>query len=392
MDWMVSEDKLDREQREFLDNFFRTNKNYWIKGLPGTGKSVLLLYILRNILQRESNKSICIVVFTHSLKELFRIGIRELNIRTNIRIITFYEFLDKDYSHYDYIICDEVQDLTPRALSAMRNRARRVLVAGDENQSIYECDPKYRERTVFPNEIMSLVNATDYPLKNLHRLPKSIISAIQKLDSGLDVFNNKINMSKRDYKIKLGKANSKLEEAKYVYEEALDAVNAGESCTILLPSNQKIMEFTAILLNALNKRQWNYKSNMFDRPDYNDLNWHLQTQGVKMEFVGSGYGSLTSASDNGNIILMTYFSAKGLDFDNSFLPFFDNSFYLPPDRLISVLIVAMTRCKKQLCITYSGMPHHIVYRFADDCVKFDISENNKNNNDIEFDLTDDYPF
>lgn len=391
MEWMVSEDKLDREQREFLDNFFRTKNNYWIKGLPGTGKSVLLLYILRNILQRERNSSICVVVFTHSLKQLFMVGIKELNIQSRIKLITFYEFLEKDFSTYDYVLCDEVQDLTGKALSAMQRRGRRVLVAGDENQSIYDCDPRYREKTVSPDEIQSLINAADYQLRNLHRLPKSIVNAIKKIDSNLNVLSSRINLSKRDYQIKLCKGKSKEEEVKYIYQEALEAVNAGESSVILLPSNSKIIEFAIILLSALNKKEWNYKANMFDKPDYSDLNWHLKTQGIKMQYIGSGYGNLIEAAEIGNIVLMTYFSAKGLDFDNSFLPFFDNTFYLQPDKLKPILIVAMTRCKKQLSISYTGFPHPILSKFSDDCVKIDISQS-KQNNTTQFDLTDDYIF
>ena len=60
-------------------------------------------------------------------------------------------------SDYDYILSDEVQDMTARVLSTMNSRAEHVIVAGDENQSIYERDPKYREVTVSPTQITSLL-------------------------------------------------------------------------------------------------------------------------------------------------------------------------------------------------------------------------------------------
>ena len=91
-------------------------------------------------------------------------------------------------SNYDYILSDEIQDMTGRVLSTMNSRAKHVIVAGDENQSIYDIDPKYRESTVTPSQISSLLNCRDFELGIIHRLSSSIISAVEKFMPNMNIF------------------------------------------------------------------------------------------------------------------------------------------------------------------------------------------------------------
>ena len=42
MAWIIEENKLDTQQRDFLDNVDINRKNIWIKGFAGSGKSILL--------------------------------------------------------------------------------------------------------------------------------------------------------------------------------------------------------------------------------------------------------------------------------------------------------------------------------------------------------------
>ena len=44
MAWIIPENKLDAQQRDFIDNVNIESENMWIKGFPGSGKSVLLVY------------------------------------------------------------------------------------------------------------------------------------------------------------------------------------------------------------------------------------------------------------------------------------------------------------------------------------------------------------
>lgn len=49
MAWLVPENMLDDQQRDFVENIDINQRNVWIKGFPGSGKSVLLAYTLKRI-------------------------------------------------------------------------------------------------------------------------------------------------------------------------------------------------------------------------------------------------------------------------------------------------------------------------------------------------------
>lgn len=380
MPWMIREDQLDPDQREFINNESKKSGNIWIQGFAGSGKSVLLLHSLRNILQQEPNARIAVVVYTHSLINLFRTGMRELNIPNRFPVMTYYEFENNSFNNFDYIFCDEVQDLPDRVLEIMRNRARKIIVAGDSYQSIYDRDPKWNEPVVNPDNIGQLINARPFTLNYIHRLTRSIISAVQKLLPEMNIWEARRDMTKVDVNIRLCNATNETLEVKYIYQEALKGANVGDTSAILLPKHDMIIRFVNLVLNVNNKPQWNVVKNNRDRPDYGNLNSHFRNHGIKIQYVGSGYGSLSDAEQNKEVILMTYHSSKGLDFENVFLPFLNSYFYLPQNKEKTLFMVAMTRSRKNLYLTYSGDTHYdLVGKFKNDCTQINISDDPNQN-------------
>lgn len=374
MAWMIREDQLDPDQREFVNVESKKSGNIWIKGFAGSGKSVLLIHSLKNIIQKEPNAKVVIVVYTHSLIDMFKTGMQELNLPSSIPVITYYEFVDRNSDNFDYILCDEVQDLPSKVLYSMNNRARKVIVAGDSNQSIFNEDPKWREPVVNPNQVGDIINARAFTLNMVHRLTKSIINAVQKLIPSMNIWGAKRDLTKIDVNIRLCEATSEREEVKYIYQEALKGSNVGDSSVILFPTNNTIKKFATLILSANNKPEWSEKKNNWGRPDYGDLNRHLRSNGIKFQFIGSGYGSLKNAEQNKEAIIMTYHSSKGLDFDNVFLPFLNTHFYLHPSNAETLFMVAMTRSRKNLYLTYYGYTHELVDKFKGECTEIYISE------------------
>lgn len=116
------------------------------------------------------------------------------------------------------------------------------------------------------------------------------------------------------------------------------------------------------------------KKNQWEKPDYGDLNRHFRSSRIKLQFVGSGYGALKDAKLNKEAILMTYHSSKGLDFDNVFLPFLNTHFYLYPSKAETLFMVAMTRSRKNLYLTYFGYTHDLVDKFKSECTEISISD------------------
>jgi superfamily I DNA and RNA helicase len=167
--WMIGADKLDEEQQQFISITAKEHNKIWIKGYAGSGKSVLLVHTITDKISKNPNVSICVVVFTHSLIQMFTAGMQELKIPSkNVYLTTYHQFI-KSGNKYDYIFCDEVQDLTKSVLENMKLRTNYLIVAGDSNQSIYDCDPATKEPVVIPSEIGLITNANPYELKGIHR-------------------------------------------------------------------------------------------------------------------------------------------------------------------------------------------------------------------------------
>ena len=390
MAWMIREDQLDYDQREFSNVESRKTGNIWVQGFAGSGKSVLLIHSLRDIIRKEPHAKVAVVVYTRSLIDMFKTGMQELNLPSSIPVMTYIHFVDKDRSNYDYIFCDEVQDLPSRALYEMKNRSNKVIVAGDSNQSIYDKDPRWNDSVVNPNQIGEIINARAFTLNMIHRLTRSIINAVQKLVPSMNIWGAKRDTSKVDVNIRLCEAKSEQEEVKYIYQEAEKATNVGDTSAILFPTNDSITKFANAILSANSKPNWVMQKNHWDKPDYGNLNKHFKNNGIKLQFIGSGYGSLKNAEKNRDTILMTYHSSKGLDFDNVFLPFLNAHFYLHPSKAETLFMVAMTRSRKNLFLTYYGYTHSLVDRFKSECTKISISElltpktNNQSSNQFDF--------
>lgn len=390
MAWMIREDQLDPEQKDFVNNESKKTGNIWIKGFAGSGKSILLVHSLKEILKKEPNASAVVVLYTHSLIDMFRTGMKEIGLPETIPVMTYYEFVDRNTSSYDYILCDEVQDLPAKALYAMQNRAKKIIVAGDSNQSIFTTDPKWREPTVNPTNIGDIINARAFSLNMIHRLTRSIISAVQKLLPSMNIFGAARDTTKVDVNIRLCEANSEQEEIEYVYKESQKGTTVGESSVILLPTHKAIEKFIELLYKVNNKNLVAIPKDRWDKPDYNSLNAQLLRSDIKAQFVGSGYGSLKNAENNRHTIIMTYHSAKGLDFDNVFLPFLNNSLSITPINEDTLFMVAITRSRKNLYLSYFGYTHRLVDKFKGGCMEISINELNNNTNNQSQD--DDFDF
>ena len=380
MDWMVKYQKLDDDQKKFVDDEINKNGNIWIKGFAGSGKSVMLIHALRKKINNTPNAKVCVVVYTHSLIDMFKTGMEELAM-PSIPVMTYYQF-KKGSQTYDYIFCDEVQDLPAEVLDQMEQRSQHVYVAGDSNQSIYE-------NRVTPSEIGNIINARPFVLTRIYRLTRSIMNAVSNLLPNMDIFGSRRDMTKKDVSIRIGKGYDEDEEVKYVWEQSSNATSERYSSAVLLPKHDDILDFANRLLRNNGKIEWILQEDDYDNTDYNSLNNHFKDQGLKIEYVGNRYGSFRNAERNRNTILMTYHSAKGMDFDNVFLPFLSNDLFIQNDKE-TLFMVAMTRSKMNLYITYSGYLHHLVQRFESTCQKIDLNPSKQTEQaeetDIDFDF------
>ena len=372
MSWIVPENRLDEQQRFFIENVDLNTKNVWIRGFPGSGKSVLLAYTLKKIKNDHPNAKVAMVVFTHSLIKMFQAAFAEMGVAANI--MTYYSFMDSS-NHYDYVLCDEVQDMTPRVLNSMNERADHVVVAGDENQSIYDVDPKYNEPTVSTSQIRDILTASDYELGIIHRLSSSIISAVQKFLPNVNIFTARRDLTRQTTQIRLCIAQSPEEESRYILKEGKRAINVGQTVAVLVPTHDYVLDIIQNFLVTEGKSRWAVSTNSYGRVNYDALNEFLSQQGIPVQYVGNRYGSFSD--DSRKITIMTYHSSKGLDFDNVFIPKLSNTLFIYRKESLArtLFMVAMTRSRNNLYLTYSGYQHHPYLRnFAADCSKINIHD------------------
>ena len=362
------ENKLDDQQREFLEKVEKgeiDNQNYWIRGFPGSGKSVLIAYTYKIIKRKNPKPNVLIVVYTHSLIKRFEADLEEMGIY-DAKIVTYFQFR-KSVEKYDYILSDEVQDLTPSVLQEMKRRAKHIVVAGDENQSIFESDPFSGELTVSPNQINTLLYSKPFSLNIVHRLSSSIRSAVQKLLPQINIFQGQIDPMHTDTQIRLCEAYNNDEEVKYIVKEAKKAVNIGSTVGVLISTQKGVLSFIQDVIRLEGNQQWNVQLDKYGRPDYSDLNKYLESCRIPLQYVGNGYGNFNE--NIRKICIMTYHSSKGLDFDNVFLPHLNNSLFIVPNEAIckTLFMVAMTRSRNNLYLTYNGYMHMYLKNIVSDC-------------------------
>lgn len=381
MNWMVPTYKLDTEQKHFIHRFLRDARgNVWLQGHAGSGKSIMLIHGLFDLLNDNPGLRACIVVFTHSLINLIKSGMKELGMvngkgETVVPVKTYIQFERENpypFKKYDIIMCDEVQDLAVSTLEKLEKCAGRIIVAGDVNQSIYECHPRTRERVARPEEISGCLDAEPYELTTIYRLTRSMIKIVGKFNR--DILEGKTDATKQDVKVRIGYSNDIDEETHWCFSHALKGANVLEPTAIFLPTHKAIVAFCNELLRQNGKPAWEGKNNQYNKPDFSSLNKHLEGNGIQMVYAANGYGLLDEEVARGKVIIMTYYSAKGLDFKNVYLPYLSKQLFIPGDDPETLFLVALTRSRKNLIITHTGLKHRFLERISNECTHFDIQE------------------
>lgn len=358
MKWLPGENDLVKEQTDFRNKVWTETGNVYISGFPGSGKSVCLLYAVKTIKDKNPDANILFVEFTHSLIKMIEAALKELGL-TNVPVVTYDDFRRNYMGPYDFIICDEVQDVSERLIELMKKRAKRVIVGGDPNQSIYEKLPN-DEPTIGPDELKGLLSPATTELTILHRLNKYIIKGINCFIPGMRMLAEKSSMLKKHKPAYLWHCIDQTDEVKRIMEDAKTALNFGESVAVLLPTHNKIENFVNLYLQAAGVPAFDFSQDrQYGKPNYGLLNKHLAKHGVKMQCITNGFGSLVTDSDK--TILSTYHSSKGLDFDKVFMPFCNQGYGTEDDPRL--FMVAMSRSRKDLTLSYTVSMNRFLQSF-----------------------------
>ncbi|MFO7535388.1 MAG: 3'-5' exonuclease [Kiritimatiellia bacterium] len=364
---MVKHNKLDADQLAALDACLKNKTTPdWIRGYAGSGKSVLLIHALIDFLALQPNASVCLVVYTHALKDMLGSGIPDS--LGQIPIMTYHAFKTTP-RRYDLILVDEVQDLPPDVLKLLKAHAGKLIVAGDEEQTLYP------SRSATPAQIMEALAPAQHTLDVLYRITARLRRIVQTILPDSKITEARMGAQAVNVDVALVKAANAEEEIRWVSGKARDyaAATPDSPAAILLPQKQNITNFLSLICREAGCPLRPIQRNQWEQTDFDPINRHLAECLLPFRYLGNGYGELKESNAKPLVYLMTYHSAKGLDFETVFLPFLDKNTQFRRDDAVldrTLFFVACTRSRRNLFLSHhSPIPHPYVQAMPQDELK-----------------------
>ena len=336
-DWMIKESELDEDQIKVL--MATLDKSCIVAGCAGSGKSILALIKAQRI-QRERGNDYKVIVFTKALCHYMNTGRKELGLRNEF----YYHWQWKNRmncSPADYIIVDEIQDFDKDEIAEFISATNKnFFFFGDTAQSIYEG----LKSTVPVDDIrleMSLPSsqAKNFELFRNYRLPLPVAKVAYKVGVDVGAFDEKTYKSPEIEMPRFIKYDSQNEQIEAIHRIIKN--NNFEDVAILLPHNDDVVN----IHRQLSALGGNYEMKYNDKEDWRN-------------------NKDTLDFDSTNPKIMTYHSAKGLQFEAVFLPFIEKIEEIDEQGKSSrkALYVAMTRTYRYLYVLYTDcLPSPLSY-------------------------------
>lgn len=327
-DWMLTESELDEDQIKFLMTI--NDKSCIVSGCAGSGKSVLALIKAQRI-QKEKGDNYQIIVFTKTLCNYMNTGRKALGLHNNF----YYHWEWKNRlkcPHADYVIVDEIQDFTPDEIKEfIKATDKNFFFFGDTAQSIYSglknTMPVHAINRLFPYER----EPKNFTLYRNYRLPVPVAKVVQYIGLDLDPFEISTYQNKKNAIPRFIRYQSLREQINAIARiiKRLNLTDVG----ILLPRHNDILTVSELLDSNDIDHEIRYRDND---------DWHNNIDNLDFNTT--------------NPKLMTYHSAKGLQFETVFLPNINPLSDNEGKRISEqkALYVAMTRTYHDLYVMYSG--------------------------------------
>ena len=346
MSILIPYNQLSNQQQGVVRRVSRENGNLFVEGPPGSGKTLISLYTLRDMVS-DSNIRPLLMMYNHSLFGYLSSALNELGITDNLTIVTKdkffwdmakshgivppdsnapykekYSFLLQELNNktiakeYGVTVVDEVQDLLEEEWSLIKKMSTRVLTLGDFDQGVYET--------------------------NLNRESVKNYGVFEKL-SVIFRFHKNIAKLARIFSRNDNDLEAKVKEDSQTQPKLIDVDNGDEL--------KKIGE----VLNEIITYRKRIGIICPDRHKLKELSLYLNSNNINHHYYESNYGLRTHDFTSVTPLLVSSFSAKGLEFEHVILFGFDDSSSIvsrlrKEDKLNDVIYVSITRSNSNLYI------------------------------------------
>lgn len=358
MKWMVPINSLDAVQLSVIEDILDdVSSNHLVRGFAGCGKTIVLTHVLERLASLKNRPSLCFATYTHALKDMVESGLSD-TARSRVELSTFdgLRFVQRPY---DIVVADELQDLPQRRAAAFERSYSALIAAADFDQRIYR-------QAAAEEDIEELLDGCyEHQLQEIHRLNENVFQVATCIHDA-DV-PGEATVRDDDEHTQLYVGTTRRDEFVTVYSEAVRQASKEHPSAVLLPT-KKLMKAFIDTLAVANK--WGAPPELEDTADlegrYGAMNRYLARSGANLQVFGSGSGEMAMSDRMPVVYLMTYHSAKGLDFPYVFLPHLTSETSLEAmkngrdDEERRLFFVAATRAKRRLFLSYHGEPHRFI--------------------------------
>lgn len=345
--FLVPYNRLSESQKLIIRKVSREDKNLFVEGPPGSGKTLISLYTLKDIVSREAVKPL-FLIYNHSLYGYLISALKEMDLTDNITIATkdmyfwglarvnnivitgaSYEekykqildsLLEQDIKGiYDIAVVDEVQDLRKEEWLLIKKLCKRVTSLGDFDQGVYKTN--LTKADVVQDCISKKLN-------DIFRFHKNIAKTAQTFSKSKELLEDKVSrVEQKDVQL----IDVDINEQANTIAEIIKSLKLQQGRIGLISHNHDNLQTLKLALDSLNVDTDYYKKNK----DLRNHDFSIETP-----------------------LLVTSLSSKGLEFEHVILFGFDegnnNINVLREQQLLEdVLYVSITRTNTNLYIVRS---------------------------------------
>ncbi|WP_417237063.1 MULTISPECIES: UvrD-helicase domain-containing protein [Flavobacteriaceae] len=343
--FLIPYNRLSEEQKGIVRRISREQQNLFVEGPPGSGKTLISLYTLRDMVEEGTIRPL-LLMYNHSLYGYLTTAMQELEISDNITIATKDKFFwdlayqnnidrnqggayEEKYDYllskllqctlvktYDVTVVDEVQDLNPKEWLLIKRLSKRITSLGDFNQGIYET--KLTKNEIVGQGLMERLTK----IFRFHKNIAKIAALFSRTNDDLEAKVTKLSQTQPQL-IQVDKS-----QEYHKIKEILNSLkNMRQRIGVICPDRDLLKELSNYLAN--HSVDFNYYQNN------KDLREHDFTSTVPL--------------------LISSYSAKGLEFEHVILFGFNISSSMVlklrnENRLKDVLYVSITRTNANLYI------------------------------------------